>query len=159
MPSLRVIGVTALLVSVAAGVSVAGQNRFNVLAVDTVPAVPALQIVTLRDEAQNSCYLLFVATLTPPTRRFNVQPADVAQAAATRDRRLADLNNTYLQNFGAPVPGIPANMLPYQFEAEKIEGEFQLVVRASELTWLEDLVERTAAQTAVSGPVPCGARQ
>ena len=156
---LRLLGAAATLFAVLAGAaSLDAQGRFTVLARDGVPSVPELRIMTIHDAAQNACYLLFVVdTAIPPGPGANLQPPDIQQAAAARDRRLSELNNAYLQTFGSLYPGTPANILPFQFEAQKIESEFSRVVRENELAWLQDQLQRmsSAPKTAVSGPVPC----
>src|SRR5262245_42990440 len=119
---LRSFGAAGALCAVLAGAaSVDAQARFTVLSREGVPNVPELRILTIQDAAQDSCYLLFVVETANPALRGNVQPPDIQTAAELRDRRLAELNNAYLQTFGSLYPGVPANILPFQFEAQKIE--------------------------------------
>jgi len=150
----------ALLCAIASGsAALQAQTRFTVLSRETVAIVPTLQVLTIRDAAQDSCYLLFTMDLAlPAAARVPVQPSDVADATARRDRRLADLNRAYEQNFGSQFVGGPANILPYQFEAQKIQTDFERVLRNEELTRLEAQLERmlAAPKVAVSGPAPCG---
>ena len=139
--------------------SVAAQDRFQALAADTVSSTPDLQIITVRDSAQGACYLVFMMAPPPLPPRDRLQPADLAAAAMWRDRKLAEVSSVYEQSFGSQFVGTPANVMPYQFEAQKIEGEYQRLVRTTELAWFERQIERVmeAPRLAVSGPAPCGA--
>jgi hypothetical protein len=142
--------------------SLQAQARFSMLSRETVAVVPTLQVITIRDAAQNSCYLLFtIDTSLSTANRVDAQTPDVAGAAARRDHRFADLNRAYEQSFGSLFVGTPANALPYQFEAQKIQADFERVVRDEELTRLEAQLERVLAapKIAVSGPAPCGPEQ
>ena len=141
-----------------AAVSLHAQSRFTVLSREEISVAPNLQVMAIRDVAQNTCYLLFVIEAPVPVpRRVAVQPADVAAAAQDRDQRLAALSREYEQGFGSQFVGTPANVLPYQFEAQKIQNEFEHVVREQELTRLAEQLERiNTTKVAVSGPAPCG---
>jgi hypothetical protein len=155
----QLLGVMLLGAITSAPASLHAQTRFTVLARESVATTPTLEILTLRDATQGSCYLLFTLDLSLPSQtRVVVQPTDVAEAAARRDRRFAELNRAYEQSFGSLYVGTPANALPYQFEAQKIQADFERVLREQELTRLEAQLERilTAPKVAVSGPAPCG---
>ena len=136
------------------------QTRFTVLARDAVGVTPHLQILTIRDAVQETCFLLFVIE-TPAIGAGGeaIVPSDVTAAASQRDNRLAQLSRAYERGFGSLYAGTPANMLPYEFEAQKIQDEFERVVRENELAWLADQLERIARmpKVAVSGPAPCAA--
>jgi hypothetical protein len=155
----RLIGAALLCAIATAPASLQAQSRFTLLSRETVAITPTLQVVTIRDAAQGSCYLLFTIDLSLPSpTRVVAQPTDVAEAAARRDRRFAELNRAYEQSFGSLYVGTPANALPYQFEAQKIQMDFERVLREQELTRLEAQLERilTGPKVAVSGPAPCG---
>jgi hypothetical protein len=134
------------------------QPRFTVLTRDAVGVTPGLQIVTIHDAVQETCYLLFVVE-TPGVASGGqgIVPPDIAVAAAQRDNRLARLSRDWVQSFGSLYAGTPANPLPYEFEAQKIQNEFQQAVRENELAWMADQLERIAMlpKVAVSGPAPC----
>jgi hypothetical protein len=152
-----------VLCAVCAGsMTLTAQGRFRALTRDSVAAVPNLNIVTVHDIVQNACYLVFmVEAPLPAGRHFNAQSSDVQVAAAWRDRRLAELSESYQQGFGTLYAGTPTpNVLRYAWEAQTVQSEFDRVVRENELAWLEEQLERMAAapRIAISGPVPCDAR-
>jgi hypothetical protein len=153
--------VTLLCAMLAGSPPAIAQGRFTVVSRDVVATSPNLQVIGVRDNAQDSCYLIFVIeTSLPPVDRLIVQPSDVAAAAALRDHRLAELNQIYeTRGFGSQYVGTPANVMPYQFEAQKIQSEFERVLRQDELGRLQEQLERIAAapRVAVSGPAPCHA--
>jgi hypothetical protein len=138
---------------------VVAQERFTLFSREVISTSPSLQVIGVRDAAQDSCYLIFVIeTSRPPVDRLIVQPSDVAAAASLRDHRLTELNHLYeTRGFGSLYAGIPANMLPYEFEAQKIQSEFERALRQDEIGRLEEQLERIAAApaVAVSGPAPC----
>jgi len=142
-------------------VPTAAQGRFTLQSHEVISTSPNLQVIGVRDAAQDSCYLIFVIeTSFSPLDRLIVQPSDVAAAAVLRDQRLAELNHIYeTRGFGSQYVGTPANVMPYQFEAQKIQSEFERVLRQDELGRLEEQLERMAAapKVAVSGPAPCSA--
>ena len=138
---------------------VVAQERFTLFSREVISTSPNLQVIGVRDAAQDSCYLIFVIeTSLPPVDRLIVQPSDVATAARLRDRQLTELNHLYeTTGFGSLYGGTPANILPYQFKAQKIESEFERVLRQDEIGRLEEQLKRIAAApaVAVSGPAPC----
>ena len=154
----RLIGAALLCAIATAPVSLQAQTRFTMLSRETVSLMPTLEVITIRDAAQDSCYQLFTIDLSPPSsNRVAIQPTDVAEAAARRDRRLVELSRAYEQSFGSLYVATPANILPYQFEAQKIQSEFERVLREQELARFEAQLERilTGPKVAVSGPAPC----
>jgi hypothetical protein len=138
---------------------VMAQGRFTLVSREVISTSPTLQVIGVRDAAQDSCYLIFVIEASlPPADRLIVQPSDVVAAATLRDNRLAELNHIYeTRGFGSQYVGTPANVMPYQFEAQKIQSEFERVLRQDELGRLQEQLERIAAapKVAVSGPAPC----
>lgn len=154
----RLIAGTVLCATLAVAASLHAQTRFTMLSSEVVSVAPNLQVMTIRDVVQNSCYVLFVIEAPASTaRRVGVQAADVAAAAQDRDQRLEALSRQYEQGFGSQFVGTPANLLPYQFEAQKIQSEFEHIVREQELARLEEQLQRVnATKIAVSGPAPCG---
>ncbi len=157
----RPLVITAALLAVCLFSTAAGaQTRFTVVARDNVAAASDLWIVTIRDAAQDQCYLLFVVDTGSNAARPAPQRTDAAAAAASRDQQLAELSRYYEQHgFGSVYAGTPANVLPYQFEAQRIQAEYERTVRENELAWFQEQLERllTGPRVAVSGPAPCAA--
>jgi hypothetical protein len=135
------------------------QGRFRALADDGVAIVPNLRIVTILDTVQDACYLLFmVEPELPAGARVAAQPSDIDNAAARRDRRLAELNDRYEQALRPMTAGAPVSVLRYELDAWTIQSDFERIVREHELARIEDELQRIArAPTlAVSGPAACG---
>jgi hypothetical protein len=151
-------GIVLLYSTFSASPVLGAESRFKALATDSL--VPGLQIVTMLDTAQGACYLIFLTESdSPRERHFTAQQSDVDRATTWRDRRLAELSQAYDQAFYAVYPGTPPiNVLRFSWEAEKVQSEYERIVRENELAWFEEQLERIALlpRIAVSGPAPCG---
>jgi hypothetical protein len=157
-----VVACTVLTCTVVAMPAATAQGRFRAIGNDNIAAAQPLQVVTVRDDAQDVCYLVF---LFQPERsaagRPDAERVDIAGAITSRDRRLAELSDAYEKAFLTPAPVIPPlNLLRFEWEGWKVQSEYERAVRERELTRLELALERIAAMPAmtVSGPVSCAAR-
>src|SRR5436190_23974097 len=85
------IGIGCALLAGAAPVR--AQARFEAVSRDAVVVLPSLEIVTVRDNALNVCYTIFMMEAPPPARTLApVEPVAVDVAEAERDRRLSELS-------------------------------------------------------------------
>jgi hypothetical protein len=138
------------------------QGRFEAVTQDPVVAVPGLQIVTVHDHAQNVCYTVFVMRVARPLANpSRGEPTSVEDAAARRDHRLSQLSVEFQRGLPGAVPAtLGSDPLRYQWEAQKIQSEFERALREAELARLERWLEQIASapKLAVSGPVACNAQ-
>jgi hypothetical protein len=137
------------------------QARFEAVGRDAVAGGPGLEIITIRDNASNTCYALFTTAAVGGVDLSTIDPAAVQGAAAERDRRLADLAHGLEHSLATAVPAIlGANVLKYEWEGQKAQADFEHVVRTQELDRLVVLMKQIvdASRFAVSGPAPCPAR-
>jgi hypothetical protein len=105
-----------------------GPSRFEAVAVESIPSVSGLQVVTIKDNARNACYTTFV--MRPPQELNQAPSSRTAQAAAARDQRLAELSAAFEKATLDQIPGTAPgpNALAYQWEAEKALNTFALTV-------------------------------
>lgn len=155
-----VAGVTALLGVFGASLASA-QARFETTAHDAIPGVPGLQVVTVRDNALNACYVVFVMEPERPIGTVGrVEPPDIREAADALDRRLAALSDAFERERGA-IPGTMApDPLRYQWEAQKAQHAFDLTALQAQFDRLErrlDLLSDAPRLSATALPGPCAA--
>ncbi len=136
------------------------QNRFVAVAHDTIAVVPGLDVVTVRDTAQDVCYVLFTFEGDRSAAAPNAA-ASPAAAAAERDRRLQDLAAEFDRSQYNVYPAVPPpNVLKYVFEAQKAESDADRAFIEAEVARIEQSLARLAKlpRIAVGGPAPCGAK-
>jgi hypothetical protein len=152
-------GIGALCALLAIGTTLHAQARFEAMTRDAVAAVPGLEVVTIRDNAVNNCYTLFVIHPVRPAQNLDqVEPMSVEGAAAQRDHRLSELSAEFENALWAALPGtLGPDSLKYQWEGQKAQSEFERVLRETELAkleaWLRPIAD--APRLAVAGPGPC----
>ena len=158
--TLRTAGVAAILcLALGNAPFVSGQARFETLTRDAIPAVPGLQVVTVRDNALNACYIVFVMeprnTIGTVAR---VEPPDIRDAMQQLDRRLTELTTSFEQ-WRSEYPGTMApNTLRYEAEVTRAQHAFDLTVISALFDRLGDRLDGLAAQTRLSAtalPGPC----
>jgi hypothetical protein len=145
----------ALLHSIGFPAAVTAQARFHVIAHERIDHVGGLRIVEILDTLNGTCMTLFVTDGFARIRDDDTAGPETAnQAAADRDRRLAELSvdftaaASHLQTPGTLAP----DPLPYHWEAQKVQTEYALRAFFQELTRLEWSMQSTAAL-----PTPCPA--
>ena len=163
LPSSRVVTrrlAVAIVIAVvfAAGVASA-QARFEVVDRTTIGGVTDLRLITLRDNALKACYLVLITDAPGrPDPGARVELMDIPDAAAARDRRLADLFHGFEHEVGA-IPGtIIPNPMKYDWQAQTAQFDFALNVLAHEFARLEQQIERASAasRTGITAvPAPC----
>jgi hypothetical protein len=143
----------ALLHSVGFSAPLTAQARFHVIAHERIDQVGGLRIVEILDTLNGTCMTLFVTDGFARIRDDDAAgPETVRQAAADRDRRLAELSVDFtaaasrLQTPGTLAP----DPLPYHWEAQNVQTEYALRAFFQELTRLEWSMQSTAAL-----PTPC----
>ena len=142
----------------AAGATVQAQTRFDSVAREAVPAVPGLEVVSVRDLALGSCYTLFL--FQPQSSAPVIAPLDSATldaAVAERDRRLDALSAGIQRLIEAQRTVTIPNPLRYQFEVEKALADFEQVARQAILARVDARLAEIAAspRLAVAGPSRC----
>jgi len=153
------VGAAIVAAMLSGAAAVHAQVRFDAPRRESVPAIPGLEIVTIRDSTLNACYTLFImepAAQWPPTR--STDSPSIQDLARERDRLLAALNAEYEHSQYSVTPGFPIpNPLKYAWEGNKVQSEYERKVRDKEVTRLElQLAEMVRApRLAVSGPVLC----
>lgn len=158
---MKAIGAALLCVLLAAAAVERQETaRFEAAGHATVTGVPGLEVVSVRDAAANSCYTLFVlrpaALPIAPPRGGS---ASIRDAATERDRRLAALAADFERGMPGAVPGtLGTDPLRYQWEGDKVQSEYERLVREEEFGRLARQLTEIAAQPqlAVAGPGPCG---
>jgi hypothetical protein len=149
------IGVSVLL---AAGGVVQAQARFDSVIRDTVPAVPGLEVVSVRDRALGNCYTLFLfQPQSPAPVTAPVDSTTLDAALAERDRRLdalsADLQRQVETQRIVTVP----SSLRHHFEGQKALVDFEHVAQEAIVARVDARLAEiaTAPRLAVVGPVRC----
>jgi hypothetical protein len=148
----------AALAWLAFGGASGAQTRFEATTQNAIEGVSGLRIITVRDRALNTCYLVFVNEPAPRGEaRPAAAPGDLQQVRTERDQRLADLVHAYEQDRGA-VPGtIIPNPLRYEFLGGATQIDYALLVLEQLFLRLEDALARLAGasrttMTAVATP-------
>jgi hypothetical protein len=153
------VSVLASCVMVAGATSVQAQARFEALTRDVLPVLPGLEIVTIRDNALQVCYTLFMMTApSAAPAQAQIPPPSVQDAEAERDRRLSELTADLDRTQTTATPGtIPPDRLRYEWEAMKAQSELERVLREAALARLEARLKEIidARRLAVSGPLAC----
>jgi hypothetical protein len=155
-------GAGALCLLLAGGTDIRAQGRFTAVARSDVESVPRLQIVTIRDTVQQACYIVFMTGGAPKTSGApRGEPPPLEDPTAVRDRRLQELSTEFERALYASMPGtLGPNTFKFQWEGQKVLGEFERAFFEREFARLEDAVRQIETQPslAVSGPVSCEAR-
>ncbi len=149
-----------LVCALVAAASLHGQARFEVASRETVGSVSGLEIVTVRDTALNACYTLFVFRPVPELAPPRVDTTTVQEAASERDRKLAALSEEFERGLPGAVPAtLGANPLKYEWEGDKVQSDYERLVREREMARLEERLDLIAGEPriAVAGPAPCEA--
>ena len=155
--NLRVAAAAAIACLAFGGAIAGAQARFEAVNQDAIEGISGLRVVTVRDRAHNTCYLVFV---NEPAHRAEARPPappDLEQVRAERDQRLADLVHAYEQDRSA-IPGtIIPNPLRYELLGGAMQIDYALVVLEQLFLRLEDAIERLAgasrtAMTAMATP-------
>jgi len=154
----RLAAATVVVCALAAGTAGA-QARFEMTDEGTVPGVSGLHLITMRDNALKTCYLVFLAdAANQADLAARITATDIPEAIATRDQRLVDLLHGFDSERGA-IPGtIIPNPMKYDWQAENAQIEFALTVLAHEFARLEQQI-RSASAASRAGitavPSPC----
>ena len=129
--------------------SVAAGSRFQAIAFESVPELPGLQVVTIRDNVSNACYTAFVTASTISREEApRIEAIDIERAAAARDRRLAELSASYQSQVWTVTPGIPPpNTMQYDWEAQQAQTAFLLFALDQSFARIADRLAH-----ALSGP-------
>jgi hypothetical protein len=137
------------------------QARFEAVGPEyDVAAVPGLRIVTIRDNALSTCYTVFMMGSGRQAQGAVRAPSlSLEEAAALRDRRLAELSAAYQRGQGTFYPGFPTtDPLAYNWEAQKVQNAFALAVLDHEFARLEDQLQQLTnggPQMLAVDTVPC----
>jgi hypothetical protein len=137
-----------------------GQTRFEAVSRDNVAAIPELQVVAVRDGVLNVCYTLFIMQPSQPAGPASSEAASISEAARERDQRLSALTTEFERGISGGVPAtIGSNPLKYQWEGDKVQSDYEHLVRRSEMARIEEQLAHieNAPRLAVAGPAPCGA--
>jgi hypothetical protein len=154
----RLAAATVVVYALAAGAA-AAQARFEMTDESTVAGVSGLRLLALRDNALQTCYLVFLAdAANQADLAARITATDIPDAIATRDQRLVDLLHAFESERGA-IPGtIIPNPMKYDWQAENAQMEFALTVLAHEFARLEQQI-RSASVASRAGvtavPAPC----
>jgi hypothetical protein len=153
----RVIGLVAWVALVlhptGSSTPLMAQARFHVIAHERIDQVGGLQIVEIRDALHDSCVTLFVVDGFARLREGEAGTREtVDQAAADRDRRLAELSVDFTaRSRRLETPGTAGpNPLAYDWAAQNVQFEYALRALVHELTRLEWGMQSIAAL-----PTPC----
>jgi hypothetical protein len=127
------------------------QSRFEALKQDTIPEVPGLRIITVRDTLLDTCYTLFMSEPTGTTGLIAPPPIDDARQQAIQ--RLRDAGERHDQQVGslkaqfeaktgltpemARVPGLAVArnisladyLVRYEAERLKVDTEYDGILR------------------------------
>jgi hypothetical protein len=155
----RVIGAAALACFAFVAATAGAQARFEAVSQGAVEGASGLRVITLRDRARNTCYLLFVSEPAPRAdARVPAAALDLDQARVLRDQRLADLVHAYEGDRSA-IPGtIIPNPLKYELKGGATQIDFALAVVEELFARLADELERLASAsrtTMTAMPTPC----
>lgn len=136
-------------------------GRFVAVTQDALPAMPGLQVVTIRDSVQDACYVLFVMEGEHPASSGDQgePPPTLAAATALRDAKLQQLGVEFERTQYPIAAGIPPNPLKFVWEGQKIQNDFERAFLEREFARLGAWVAQlgTGPRLAVSGPGPCSA--
>lgn len=156
---MKAIAGVLLCVALTGGAARGQPGRFEAAGHDVVAALPGLEIVTVRDAAADRCYTLFVLRPTaPPVAARRDGGTTIEDAASARDRRLAALAAEFERGLPGAVPStLGSDPLRYQWEGDKVQSEYERLVREEEFGRLAQQLADIAAQPrlAVAGPAPC----
>jgi len=156
------IGLAAWCVLLAGAAPIRAQVRFEVVSHDAVPIVPALEIVTVRDNTLSVCYTVFTMAAPPLVQSVApLEPISVDAAETERDRRWSELSADLEKALVNATPGtLGPNLFTYEREAMKAQVKFEQVARQTDLARLEARLKQIvdARHLAVAGPMACTAR-
>jgi len=127
------------------------QNRFEALKQDTIPEVPGLRIITVRDTLLDTCYTLFMSEPSSVDIGVPAPPIDderqqaiqrLRDAAERHDREVGDLKAQFESKTGltpemARVPGLAVAknisladyLVRYETERLRVDTEYDGVLR------------------------------
>jgi hypothetical protein len=150
----RLAGVSAIAASLLNAAAVCAQTRFEAIDFGAIRGAPALQIITIRDNALKACYLVFVTERANPSSSVTVdaQLPDIQTAVAARDERLANLLHAFDQDRSLFAGTISPNPFKYQWQADIAQQDLAWAVLGRAFGRIEQKLDRIAdeARTAIA---------